>query len=225
MAEPGYREPSRRDVVLVGSDSLQNRLLAALIEERIGCACRVRSSEELGELALGADQLALLDIDGLSAKPIGERLQRLASRGGAFSVALMNADQEVGLDQISAWPGIKGVFFRQTSQENLVRGIQAIFNGECWLPRKILSARWEQTTQRRRSPQAEVARLSPKEVETLLLLVGGDTNDHIARKLHVSTHTVKSHVYRLFRKLQVRNRVQAVQWAIRHIERVKSELG
>src|SRR6185503_17261921 len=225
MAEPGYREPSRRDVVLVGSDSLQNRLLAALIEERIGCACRVRSSEELGELALGADQLALLDIDGLSAKPIGERLQRLASRGGAFSVALMNADQEVGLDQISAWPGIKGVFFRQTSQENLVRGIQAIFNGECWLPRKILSARWEQTTLSRLSQAAELVHLSRKETETLILLARGNSNDHIARKLNVSTHTVKSHVYKLFRKLHVSNRVQAVRWALQHLDGVRKELN
>jgi DNA-binding NarL/FixJ family response regulator len=220
MTEPGTRDPSR-NVFLVGSNSLQSRLLATLIRERVGCGCVPRSIDELGELPLGANQLALFDIDGIDVKHIAERLQRITFRAGACAVALMNVDEGVSLEQVVAWPGIKGIFFHRTSQENVVRGIQAIFDGECWLPRKLLSARWEQTTQRRLSPSAKSARLSPKEIETLILLVGGNTNDHIARKLQVSTHTVKSHVYKVFRKLQVSNRVQAVQWAMQHIDRVK----
>jgi len=225
MAEPGYRDPSRHNVVLVGSDSLQNRLLAHLIDERTGCRCLLRSSEDLGELPLGANQLALLDVEGADAKHIVERLQRPVFRAGSCSIALMNLDEEAGLDEILAWPGVRGVFFRQTSQENLVRGIQAIFNGECWLPRKILSARWEQTTLSRLSQAAELVHLSRKETETLILLARGNSNDHIARKLNVSTHTVKSHVYKLFRKLHVSNRVQAVRWALQHLDGVRKELN
>ena len=141
------------------------------------------------------------------------------------SIAIINVDEDVSLGQIIAWDGIKGVFCRQTSRENLIKGIQAIFNGECWLPRKILSARWEQASLRRLSRPAELARLSRKEFETLVLLAGGNSNESIARKLNVSTHTVKSHIYNLFRKLQVKNRVQAVQWALQHIDRVETELS
>jgi DNA-binding NarL/FixJ family response regulator len=224
MTEAGYRDPSSRNVVLIGRDSLQNRLLANLIRERVGCGCVLRPIEQLGALPLGANQLALLDTDGIDARHIADRLQRLAFRAGSCAVALMNVDDGVSLEQIVGWPGIKGIFFRQNSQDNLIRGIQAIFNGECWLPRRILSARWEQTTLRRLSRPTEDAHLSRKEVETLILLVGGNSNDYIARKLNVSTHTVKSHVYRLYRKLQVRNRVQAVQWALQHIDGVENEL-
>lgn len=216
---------SGRDVVLIGGDTLQNRLLAGLIDECIGCACVLCPSDQLGKLSLGANQLALLDIDGIAAAKVADRLQVLASRADSCSIAIINADEDVSLGQIIAWPGIKGVFFRQTSRENLIKGIQAIFNGECWLPRKILSARWEQTSLRRLSRPAEQARLSRKEFETLILLAAGNSNERIARKLNVSTHTVKSHVYNLFRKLQVSNRVQAVQWALQHIDRVETELG
>jgi LuxR family transcriptional regulator of csgAB operon len=135
----------------------------------------------------------------------------------------MNVEESISLEEVVAWPGIRGIFFRQSSPDNLIKGIQAIFNGEFWLPRKILSARWEQTTLRRPSRPAQDARLSRKEVETLILLVGGNSNDFIARKLNVSSHTVKSHVYRLYRKLQVRNRVQAVQWALQHVDGVENE--
>ena len=217
MTEIAPGGASGRNVVLIGGDTLQNRLLAGLIDEGIGCACVLCPSEELGKLSFGANQLALLDIDGITAKDVVDRLQVLASNAGSGSIAIINVDEDVSLGQIIAWPGIKGVFCRQTSRENLIKGIQAIFNGECWLPRKILSARWEQASLRRLSRPAELARLSRKEFETLVLLAGGNSNERIARKLNVSTHTVKSHVYSLFRKLRVSNRVQAVHWALQHI--------
>lgn len=225
MAEATCGDASTRSVVLVGSNSLQNRLLANLIDERIGCACLLRSVQDLGAWSPAANTLALLDIDSIDAKVMVERLQILAARAGVCCVAIMNVDEDVSLEQIIGWPGIRGVFLRQTSRENLIKGIQAIFNGECWLPRKILSARWEQTTLRRLSRPAELARLSRKEIETLILLAAGNSNEHIARKLNVSTHTVKSHVYNLFRKLQISNRVQAVHWALHHIEGVENELS
>jgi LuxR family transcriptional regulator of csgAB operon len=60
--------------------------------------------------------------------------------------------------------------------------------------------------------------LTPKEAETLMLLVRGDGNNTIARRLGVSPHTVKTHIYHVFRKLGVNNRVQAVNWATQHAE-------
>jgi LuxR family transcriptional regulator of csgAB operon len=224
MVEAAHRDASTRNVVVIGSNNLQNRLLANLLDERVGCGCLLRSSEDLGEFCFDATKLALLDIDGMAAMDIIARLQVLAVRACSCYIAIMNADEDASLEQIIAWPGIRGIFFRQTSQENLIKGIEAIFNGECWLPRKILSARWEQTSGRRHSGPAELVRLTPKEIETLKLLAGGNSNDHIARKLNVSTHTVKTHVYNLFRKLHVSNRVQAVHWALQHIDGVEREL-
>jgi DNA-binding NarL/FixJ family response regulator len=224
MVEAAHRDASTRRVVLIGSNNLQNRLLAGLLDERIGCGCLLRSSEQLGEFCFDTTKLVLLDIDGMAAKDIIARLEVLALRACSCHVAIMNADEGASLEQIIDWPGIRGVFFRETSQENLIRGIEAIFNGECWLPRRILSARWEQTSALRHSGPAELAHLTPKEIETLKLLAGGSSNDHIARQLNVSTHTVKTHVYNLFRKLHVSNRVQAVHWALQHLDGVGRDL-
>jgi DNA-binding NarL/FixJ family response regulator len=224
MVEAAHGDAPARKVVLVGSNNLQNRLLANLLGERTGCGCLLRSSEQLGEFSFDATKLVLLDIDGMAAKDINARLEVLGARARSCHIAIMNADEGGSLEQIIAWPGIRGVFFRQTSQENLIKGIEAIFSGECWLPRKILSAFWEQTSARRHADPAELANLTPKEIETLKLLAGGSSNDHIARQLNVSTHTVKTHVYNLFRKLHVSNRVQAVHWALQHLDGVGRDL-
>lgn len=53
------------------------------------------------------------------------------------------------------------------------------------------------------------ASLTPAQREVLSLLVQGRSNREIAEHVHLSEHTVKSHVHELFRKLDVRNRVEA----------------
>jgi DNA-binding NarL/FixJ family response regulator len=57
--------------------------------------------------------------------------------------------------------------------------------------------------------------LSPREREVLALLAGGSTNREIAERLYLSPHTVKDHTSSLYKKLQVRNRAEAVQRAER----------
>jgi len=57
--------------------------------------------------------------------------------------------------------------------------------------------------------------LTTREHEVLDLIATGATNPEIARRLFLSTHTVKEHTSALYRKLKVRNRAEAVQRAQR----------
>lgn len=67
------------------------------------------------------------------------------------------------------------------------------------------------------APQAEqpVAALSEREREVLELVATGATNPEIGKRLFLSPHTVKEHTSALYRKLEVRNRAEAVQRAQR----------
>jgi two-component system response regulator DesR len=67
------------------------------------------------------------------------------------------------------------------------------------------------------APRAEqpAAPLSEREREVLSLMASGATNKEIAERLFLSPHTVKEHTSALYRKLNVRNRAEAVQRAER----------
>jgi two-component system response regulator DesR len=57
--------------------------------------------------------------------------------------------------------------------------------------------------------------LSEREREVLDLIAAGSTNREIAEQLFLSPHTVKEHTSAVYRKLQARNRAEAVQRAQR----------
>ena len=59
------------------------------------------------------------------------------------------------------------------------------------------------------------AALTQREDEVLVLLVEGDTNPEIARKLGIHEQTVKDHVSVLYRKFHVRRRVALAVSAVR----------
>ena len=61
-----------------------------------------------------------------------------------------------------------------------------------------------------------MAQLTPREQEILVAIGEGLTNAEIAAQLFLSESTVKSHVGRIFAKIGVRDRAQAVHYAYSH---------
>ena len=96
--------------------------------------------------------------------------------------------------------GASGFISKDSSADEVVAAIRAVGAG-----RTVFAA----------SPEAPAAPLTKREREVLALLASGATNREIAAKLHLSPHTVKEHTGKLYRKLDVRNRAEAVQRAER----------
>lgn len=207
-----------RNVVLIGNDNLQNKLLAGLIDEHADCVCVVRPIDALDHQPWAASALALLDVGGAVGPVVGAHLQSIFASASCKKIAVVNADDELPFDQIVSWPGVRGVFYRDSSRQDLIKGVRALLDGEYWLPRKVLWAHLERTRAVPRSVAPEAAALTKKEMATLKLLITGSSTDNIARRLSVSPHTVKTHIYNVFRKIRVNNRVQAVHWALNNID-------
>jgi DNA-binding CsgD family transcriptional regulator len=58
------------------------------------------------------------------------------------------------------------------------------------------------------------ARLSPRELDVLRALAGGDSTEQIGTVLGMSPHTVRTHIRNIMRKLEARTRAHAVAMAI-----------
>jgi DNA-binding CsgD family transcriptional regulator len=81
-----------------------------------------------------------------------------------------------------------------------------------WVGRKLTPAPRPAEFERNEAAVASLG-LSPRECEILALLASGQSNKELARTLGISPNTVKTHVARVFEKLEATNRVQAIEKA------------
>jgi DNA-binding NarL/FixJ family response regulator len=114
--------------------------------------------------------------------------------------------------------GASGFLLKDTPPEQLVDGIRAVASGDALLAPSITKRVIEEFVSRPRaaappSPPAEVGDLTERELEVLKQVARGLSNAEIAQELFVSEATVKTHVAHVFRKLGLRDRVQAVVFA------------
>jgi DNA-binding NarL/FixJ family response regulator len=107
--------------------------------------------------------------------------------------------------------GARGYLLKDASSDAVAEGIRAAARDEAPLDpraaRTILDAHAEPDP---------LAGLSEREREVLGLLVQGLPNKLIARRLEISDKTVKAHLTRIFREIDVTDRTQAALWAERH---------
>ncbi len=111
--------------------------------------------------------------------------------------------------------GASGFMLKRTPAEDLVQGIRVIAAGDGLIAPSVTRRLIE--TFRQRAPEAEAARdprelddLTDREREVLVLVARGLSNHEIAELLFLSEGTVKTHVKRIFAKLDLHDRSQAV---------------
>jgi len=63
----------------------------------------------------------------------------------------------------------------------------------------------------------KTSNLTPREKEILTFVASGCTNKTISGILCISPHTVKTHIYKIYRKINTNNRFQAALWAVNYL--------
>jgi NarL family two-component system response regulator LiaR len=58
--------------------------------------------------------------------------------------------------------------------------------------------------------------LTHREVEIVQLIAGGKRNSEIATVLHITIHTVETHLRNIYSKLEIRTRTEAARWYWQH---------
>ena len=109
--------------------------------------------------------------------------------------------------------GAAGFLLKATQPDRLVAGIDTVAAGEALLAPGLTKRLIEQHLKRPPTPAgvpAPLRVLTERELEVLVLMARGLSNDEIAAALVVSAATVKTHVNRVLAKLGLRGRVQAV---------------
>jgi DNA-binding NarL/FixJ family response regulator len=148
-----------------------------------------------------------------------EATRRIAASFPETAVLMLTVSAEES-DVVEALVGgASGYLVKGTSPETVAAGIRAAARGESLISAEVAARVFDRLREGHVPQQAEhpaIAFLSVRETEILRLLASGKHNDEIAHELVISPFTVRNHISKLLRKLDLENRTQAAAFAIRH---------
>ena len=175
----------------------------------------------VGEAGNGAEALAVV---ARFAVDVVLMDLRMPGMGGVEAIALLrerhpdvrvlvlttyDADRDV---RPAIEAGATGYLLKDSPRDELVAGVRAAYEGRSMLAPSVAERLMGMVS----GPRHE--ELSPRELEILRLVAGGDTNRVVAQKLFISEATVKTHLLHLYDKLGARDRASAVATAYeRHL--------
>ena len=207
-------------IYILGPRKMQNELLVAFLENETGISCHIESAGGFSRPAIDWHGKIMLLCDCL-VKKYSEMLELVTAAAfrehSNLYPLLYNVAEEISIGDELMRLGVWGLFYDNEPPENLVHGIETVRNGEIWLPHQFLSSCPASLRQPGKPTEPEPVLISFREREVLQMIAVGYTNDMIADKLGVSSHTVRSHLYRIFRKIKVSSRQQAAAWAAKNI--------
>ncbi|WP_324652238.1 response regulator transcription factor [Georgenia sp. H159] len=178
--------------------------------------------EVVGEAADGREGLAVVErerpdvvlmdirmpvLDGLTAT---RRLVEGRSTARVIVLTTFDTDEMV---LTALRHGAAGFLLKDTPPEDLVAGVVRVARGEPMLSPSVTAQVITAATRggddsRERSARQRIERLTEREREVAVAIGRGLSNSEIAAELYMGMATVKTHVGRLFTKLEVTNRVQ-----------------
>ena len=212
---------NKRTIQIVSARKLQCDLMANYLTGTTGVTCKIASDP--GAISVNShepENTTLVLLDCPERDPV-KYFMALAVTGRRILskslVALFNVRPGLGIEERAVSWGIRGFFYETDSVDQMMKGIQTLFKGEMWLSRDIMAKCILSQRSAGEPSKKDVIFLTQRELEILSMVVSGATNEEIAARICISPHTVKTHIYNIFKKINVPNRLQAALWAAKNL--------
>ena len=146
--------------------------------------------------------LLLLDLNMPGTHGMSGLLQ-LRSHYPDLPIVVISASEDPEIIQQAHRHGAFGFIPKSSDMPTLIQALQSVLQGQPTFPLEMIFTATHDLTDK-------LATLTPQQHKVLQMLTDGLLNKQIAHELYVSEATIKAHMTAIFRKLNVKNRTQAV---------------
>ncbi|NOL41493.1 response regulator transcription factor [Kribbella sandramycini] len=174
-----------------------------VVAQAVDGADAIRQAAAILDLAVVLMDVRMPVMDGIEAT------RQLAGGPRVLILTTFDLDEYV-YDALRA--GASGFLLKRSSRDELINAVRVIAGGDALLAPPVTRRLIDRFADTRLDPTvaAGLDVLTAREREVLVLVAKGNSNAEIADELHLTEHTVKTHVSRMLSKLGLRDRVQAV---------------
>ena len=208
-------------ITLISDVSMQSKLLKDSLEKGLGMQVSIVTAETLQRMDDGQSQLenlVLIDYHYLDDSKFESYNSAKAQCESSIKEIVFNCPTDASSSQLFKWRNLVGVFYLDDEVSLLLKGMDKIMNDEMWLSRKVAQDYIEHFRCANTVTTSQAyANLTKREKEIMRLLGHGASNIQIAEELFVSENTVKTHLHNIFKKINAKNRLQALLWANNNI--------
>ena len=196
--------------IVEDSDKVRETLVRVLNRaDGFSCVSQYANAEDaLKDLPQAKPDVVLMDINlpGMNGVECVRQLKKIAPEIQVMMLTVYE-DTENIFDALAA--GASGYMLKRTAGKELLEAIEEVKRGgspmTTHIARKVV-----QSFQRSAAVEAQTESLSEREQQVLDLLSQGLIYKEIAEKLGISYETVHTYIRRIYEKLQVRTRTEAV---------------
>ncbi len=206
---------------IVGPNKLQNELLIPFLEVETGMKCACSLTLNLASIIdKKPAQKHLILLDGMGIDFDRFWTEHVVDSNlilFQYNIAIFNVDPGKGFEREALNQGVRGIIYNNEPLEIFPKCITAVLNGQLWYPMGTLSECILEEKSRAKSSEEASSVLTAREKEILIRIASGASNKDIANDLCISLHTVKTHIYNIYKKINIPNRHQATLWAARYL--------
>ncbi len=199
-------------ILLDEKNSFHSQLIIRELRKNDSLIVTKGNARSIGKIINNID-IVLLSFTCLK---IGKKINDIYSNSRDVSLIVYGIPRHISYEELSSWFCMKGMIYEDAPIEHLIKCIQAVTTGGLWLPRRLMEQMLNQLRPYLLSQSGGVSDLTRREKQILNFLFHGLSNLEIADQLHIAESTVKTHLYKLYKKLNVNNRKEAIQVAKRH---------
>lgn len=173
----------------------------------------INGEEALAKIPALSPQIVMMDINlgGISGIDCVRILKEQHPEILFMMCTVLEEDEKI-FEALKA--GASGYILKKTAPAKLLEAIKELSEGgapmSSLIARKVVSAFQYKPADANGSKKEALDILSKREKEILEMLAKGLIYKEIADQLHISAETVRKHVYHIYEKLHVSNRVEAV---------------